>query len=452
MRTRGSLFARLSWRLILLQFLALTLVVIVASIPESDRRGVQELDDDVLVAIARNLVVRDDRLILPDISVVHATEERDGEPWTYPDFWFIAADALQRRTEYGQIPEAVRPLFWDPAKLVHAEVYRDGGGPADGIVARQLQGPAGQFTIVTGGGPTLDPVLVRLQRIDPFNLFLLIVLMIALSLTIPWLLRRDLAGVARVADEASHIDIDQPGTRLTEANVPTELQGMVRAMNAALARLDQGIEQRKRFLATAAHELRTPVTILAMRIETLPPDALRRQLMLDVARLSSLADQLLDLERLDHDGAPARLLDLGALVAEAVTDIAPLAVALGADLSYEPPAAPVGVRADSQAILRVVSNLVQNAIVHGGPGVAISVGVNAPGDLRVRDNGPGIAAADRSQIFDPFLRRSDAAGAGLGLHLVQQIVTRHGGTIQLSQPQSGGAEFLIRLPPAALAG
>ncbi|HEY0275862.1 MAG TPA: HAMP domain-containing sensor histidine kinase [Paenirhodobacter sp.] len=117
------------------------------------------------------------------------------------------------------------------------------------------------------------------------------------------------------------------------------------------------------------------------------------------------------------------------------------------------------IRADAQAILRVVTNLIQNAIAHGGPGVAVAVEVEVevevevaqPAELRVRDNGPDIAAADRSQIFEPFFRRSGAPGSGLGLHLVQEIVTRHGGTTQVNQAPSGGAEFVVRFPPAATA-
>lgn len=449
MKLRGSLFLRLSWRLILLQIAALTLVVIVASIPEAERRGVKELDDDVLIAIAQNLVIRDDRLVLPDMARVRAAEEDDDEVWDYPDFWFIAADSKGRQLEYGPVPAAMRPLFSDAGKVLHAEFYRTGNGPADGVVARQLRGPAGNFTIVSGGGPVLDPVLVRLQRIDPLNLVLLIILMIALALTIPWLLRRDLAGVERVANETSRIDIDQPGTRLTVANVPSELQGMVGAMNAALTRLDEGLERRKRFLATAAHELRTPVAILSLRIETLPSDPLRRQLMLDVARLASLADQLLDLERLDSDGARFQRVDLGTLVAEAVADIAPLAVATGADLAFDGADQPIEIMSDPQAILRVVTNLVQNAIAHGGPGVAITVEVVRPAEIRVRDNGPGIPAGDLSQLFEPFFRRTGSNGSGLGLNLVQEIVLRHGGTIHATDAPGGGAEFVVRLPSGA---
>lgn len=443
MKRPRSLVARLSRRLILLQILALTLVVIVASIPEPDRRDVSELDEDVLPVIAENLVALGDGLALREEPRIAALV-RD-----YPGFWFLAADEQGRRAAFGPVPETARLLFGDPGAIIHAEIYRE-GGPDAGVIARRLPGLAGRITIVSGGGPVLPPVIGRLQRIDPSNLFFLTILTIALALTIPWLLRRDLSGVSRVADEAARIDIDQPGTRLTEANVPPELQGMVRAMNAALSRLDEGLEKRKRFLATAAHELRTPVAILTMRIELLSPGPERQQLMLDVARLSSLADQLLDLERLDGDNVRFVRLNLGALAGEAVTDIAPLAVGSGADLSFDAPEDSIEILADGQAILRVVTNLIQNAIAHGGRGVGIAVEVVRPAELRVRDNGPGIAPADRTQIFEPFFRRSSASGSGLGLHLVQEIVTRHGGTIQASEAPGGGAEFVVRFPAASV--
>lgn len=439
----SSLVARLSRRLILLQVVALSLVVIVASIPEADRRGVPELDEEILAVIAANLVVEGDGLVLRDQAGLGLRVRN------YAGFWFLAGDARGHRAEFGPVPEPVRPLFRDIGTVVHAEFYREGGGPEDSIIARRLDSPAGRITLVSGGGPTLDPITGRLHRIDLSNVLFLCILTIALALTIPWLLRRDLSGVSRVAEEAARIDIDQPGARLTEANVPPELQGMVGAMNAALSRLDEGMEKRKRFLATAAHELRTPIAILTMRIELLPPGSERGQLMLDVARLSLLANQLLDLERFDGGNVRLTRVDLNQLVGDAVMDIAPLAVASGADLSFDAPDKPVEILADGQAILRVVANLIQNAIAHGGGGVAIAVEVARPAELRVRDNGRGIAPEDRTQIFEPFFRRSSASGSGLGLHLVQEIVTRHGGTIQATEAVGGGAEFIVRFPAAS---
>lgn len=442
----GSLITRLSLRLILLQLLALTLVVVIVAIPEPDRRGIRELDDDVPGVIAENLMAEGDRLWVP------ARPDLLEQIADVPDFWFMVGDKAGRRGEYGPVPPEMRALFDDLGSLVEAKIYRDTPDGKGSMIGSRLNSAVGPVTILTGGGPSYRPVIGRLKEINPYYLMVLGAITTVLALGIPWLLRRDLAGVARVVDEAGRIDIDQPGARLTEANVPPELQAMVGAMNGALTRLDEGMARRKRFLATAAHELRTPVAILMMRIELLPQGPERRQLMLDVARLSALADQLLDLERLDHDKAQQHRLDLGTLVREAVTDLAPLAVSVGADLSFDPAPGPLPVLADRQAIQRVVSNLVQNALSHGGPQVAVRVEVLAPAMIRISDNGPGIAEADRDQIFEPFFRRSKAAGSGLGLYLVQEIMARHGGSISVGEATEGGAEFVLRFPVAEAAG
>ncbi|MTH77042.1 sensor histidine kinase [Paracoccus aestuariivivens] len=438
----GSLIARLSWRLILLQFLTLTLMVIFASTPEPEQRGLIELDEDVPHEIARHLVLEGDRL------TIRNREELIARVADFPDFWVLVTDQAGRRLEYGPVPDDVRAMFTGLQRLVEAKIYWDNSSAHRAVIAQRLTSPAGTVTVATGGGPTLPFVISRLQEINPFFLALLAALTTVSALIIPYLVRRDLSGVARVVDEAARIDIDKPGTRLTEANVPPELQAMVGAINAALTRLDEGLEKRQRFLATAAHELRTPIAILTMRIETLPPGPERAKILMDVARLASLSEQLLDLQRLEENSARFRKLELNRLAAEAVADLAPLALGVGATLAFDASAEPVEISGDAQSIQSVVTNLVQNAISHGGQGVEISIEVRSPAQLRVSDNGPGIPPADRQRIFDPFFRRSGVAGSGLGLHLVQQIVALHGGEIVATDAQGGGAEFTVSFPPA----
>ncbi|MCW5714067.1 MAG: HAMP domain-containing histidine kinase [Bauldia sp.] len=434
----GSLVARLLRRLILLQVVALVLVVIVASIPERGRSDVAQLDDEVLDRIATVLARDGDRLVF------RGAAELDAIAVGHPGFWVLARDGEGRMAEFGPIPELVRlVLAGDP---LQAEVYGADGGS---LIARQMESAAGPVALATGGGPTLEPVAGQLRRIEPLSLLGLAALTTLLALAIAWLLRRDLSGISRMAKEAALIDVDRPSARLTEADIPRELHVMAHAMNAALARLEEGQTRRKRFLATAAHELRTPVSILSLRIESLPPGPERSRLLLDVARLGSLADQLLDLERLDGETLPFARLNLSTTVGAAVADIAPLAVAAGAGLSFEAPEGPVEIMGDGPSIRRVATNLVQNALAHGGEGVAIAVEIALPAELRVRDDGPGIAASDREQIFEPFVRRSGVAGSGLGLHLVREIVTRHGGSIEAGEAPGGGAEFIVRFPPAA---
>lgn len=276
---------------------------------------------------------------------------------------------------------------------------------------------------------------------------------LATVIAIPVIIRRAMRGVNAAAAEARAIDVEQRGARLTGDNVPTEMQGLVGAVNAALARLDEGFERRQRFLADAAHELRTPIAVLATRIQLMPPGPERDPLLMDVARLSNLADQLLDLHRLDNDTSRLARHDLSELAGEVASDLAPLAIAARHEIAFDPASGPVPVLADRHALIRVVSNLIQNAISHSGRGATIEVMVDrGPGGtatLRVRDSGPGIPPEDRERLFEPFYRLTpQSQGAGLGLHLAREVVTHLGGSIHVTDAPGGGAEFIVRLPIA----
>nr|WP_245308938.1 histidine kinase dimerization/phospho-acceptor domain-containing protein [Aurantimonas sp. 22II-16-19i] len=103
----------------------------------------------------------------------------------------------------------------------------------------------------------------------------------------PWIVRRSLAGVSRIAQEAEEIDTDRRGRRLSEAHVPIEIAPIVHAVNDALRRLDEGYERQRRFIASAAHELRTPIAVLRAKVDAAEDQATRR-LATDVQRLATL--------------------------------------------------------------------------------------------------------------------------------------------------------------------
>ena len=439
-----SLVARLSWQMIALQLLVLTAIAIAFALPIDDRAEGIELDDDVLTDIASNLTVSDGRL---DFRREGRLADLIAE---YPRFWFQVRDGSGRSLAYGPVPPKALQRLDELEAVVYAEIRTNGSDPDLDLLVRVRDSPVGPVVAASGGGPTVTGFFDRFKELNKYYLSLLALMATLTLVGIPVLLRKEFRGVTRVAEEAEHINIDQPGTRLTEANVPVEIQGMVRAMNAALLRLDQGLEKRHRFLMAAAHELRTPIAILTTRIELLPPGGDRARFLLDIARLGTLAEQLLDLQRLDVDEQMLVPLDLRAVASEVAADIAPLVITAGAEISLDLPPRPVMVDADRQAISRVLTNLVQNAIAHGGPGVAIGIEVTLGAELRVRDNGPGVPPADRQRIFEPFYRGStDRGGTGLGLNLVQEIVARHRGAVVVTDAAKGGAEFVVRLPPAA---
>ncbi|MFL6603717.1 MAG: sensor histidine kinase [Steroidobacteraceae bacterium] len=266
----------------------------------------------------------------------------------------------------------------------------------------------------------------------------------------PIVVRRALARLGEIAAQAEQIHVDQRGTRLSIERVPSEVIPLVKAVNDALGRLDEGYERQQRFLLDAAHELRTPIAILQTRLESLADGTQKTRLLEDGARLASLAEQLLDLQRLNpRNGAAGRMIDLVDVARRVAADLAPLAIAAGYELSFDSDAGTFAVIGDQGALERAVANLVQNAIEHGGRRGAIRIAVGASGTIDVSDEGEGIPLEHRERIFEPFHRlQPRTRGAGLGLNLVRSIIERHGGDIVVLSESRGGACFRITLPAA----
>mgnify|MGYP003635517719 CR=1 FL=1 len=438
----GSLRTRLAWRMVVMQALVLMAFTGVAAVPiyqflSEDQRFDDDIVDDIAASIHRTRTGSLELLVDDDLREQVAA---------YPRLWFYAVDAEGRFVEMGDVPEATMFMPSVLARMTSANIAGETGEETVAIV-RRLDTDLGRLWIITGGGPEIgfDAVFG-----NPFFVGLLILLTVVTFLAIPPIVRRQLRGVDDVAAEADKIDVDRRGTRLSSAHVPDELHSLVRAVNSALQRLDDGIERRQRFLADAAHELRTPVAILQTRIELLPEGEQRSRLMLDVARLANLANQLLDLQRLDADLADLELVNLVDLVAQVTADMAPLAIAMGDDISFDAEVDSVTVAADPASLSRAIVNLLHNAIIHGGRKIAIRVGVGRDGSIRVADSGPGVAKEHRQAIFEPFNRIVPLdQGAGLGLSLVRDIVERHSGHITVGDAPGGGALFEIRLPLAA---
>jgi signal transduction histidine kinase len=260
--------------------------------------------------------------------------------------------------------------------------------------------------------------------------------------------RRTLAGLGRAVSLAETIDVDRRGARLPLEQVPAEVVPLVAAVNAALGRLDEGYERHKRFLLDAAHELRTPIAILRTRLESLSPAPGMSRLIEDVARLSTLAEQLLDLQRLNQQTVALVPVDLVQIAQRVAADLAPLAIAAGYDIAFESEVERAEMRGDPASLERALANLVQNAIQHGGRSGSIILRVDRPATISVTDEGPGVPAADRGRVFEPFHRlHSRDRGVGLGLNLVQEIVRLHDARITVLDGPNGGACFRITFQP-----
>ncbi|MCY1278874.1 Sensor protein QseC [compost metagenome] len=241
--------------------------------------------------------------------------------------------------------------------------------------------------------------------------------------------------------------------------VQRELQPLVAALNHFTERLREQFERQARFIADAAHELRTPLAALKARLEL----GLRSQQAEDwhatleeagrhTERLTHLANQLLSLARIEHgaraiaEGGAARL-DLAQLARELALALAPLAHQRGVALALEAER-PVWMLGEPTLLNELLSNLLDNALAHTPKGGNVVLRVLAPATLEVEDDGPGIPAEDRDKVFQRFYRRQpQSGGAGLGLAIVGEICRAHQAQIALDQGELGGLLIRVAFPP-----
>lgn len=249
---------------------------------------------------------------------------------------------------------------------------------------------------------------------------------------------------------------------LDEALAPAEVRPLIHEINALLERIRAMLESQRRFVADAAHQLRTPFAGLRAqaelaRREDAVPQPLRESLeriCLGAQRCSRLVNQLLTLARNEPEADGSRattLLDLRRLAQTAAMDWAPEAVRKDIDLGLEGIEAPLPVRGDEGALRDLMDNLLDNAIRYtpAGGHVTLRLGQDPAPWLAVEDNGPGIPAELRDKVFERFWRVPGASqpGSGLGLAIVQEVARRHGAELSLAPGgQDRGAVFTVRFP------
>ncbi len=249
-------------------------------------------------------------------------------------------------------------------------------------------------------------------------------------------------------------------------DVPGEITPLVVSINELMVRLALALSTQRRFLADAAHELRTPVTALRLQLQLLKrstDEATRAEFIADleagIERSQRLVEQLLQVARFEPDGELMRRerIDLGELVRSVVTAMSVKAEHRQLDLGA---AGQDGVLVDGDAgqFTVLLNNLVENALRYTPSGGVVDVEASVlegRPTLRVIDNGPGIADAEREQVFTRFYRGTqtlgeadEAGGSGLGLAIVKAVADRHGATVTLHTPPSGqGLEVRVAFPP-----
>ena len=272
---------------------------------------------------------------------------------------------------------------------------------------------------------------------------------------------RPLAALQREIGNRSHRDLSP----LPEQNVPGEVRSLIHAMNDLLARLSAALSAQQRFIADAAHQLRTPLaglktqTELALRQKEI--DEVRhtlQQINTATGQTTHLVNQLLSLARAEPGANRAQVLqpiNLGDLARDTTTEWVPRAIARNIDLGFDDgvPTAAV-IEGDALLIREMLGNLLDNATRYTPPGGQVTVRVTTEPArvlLMVEDNGPGIPPDERDRVFERFHRvlGSRAEGCGLGLAIVREIAHGHNAEIRLGPGAHGAGTLVTVVFPAA---
>jgi two-component system OmpR family sensor kinase len=268
-----------------------------------------------------------------------------------------------------------------------------------------------------------------------------------------------------VAQLAAQLDAKQSGhlQKLPMDGMPGELRPFIASINRLLERIGVMFDHQRRFIADAAHELRTPITALSIQAENLDsanlPEGSRDRLTVlksGIRRTAHLLEQLLALAKYEAGNASnAPIVALDQIVKSVVADVLPLAQGRSIDLGFEHiDHAPV--RVESTGLTVLLRNLIDNAIRYSFEGGRIDISVLSQGDeaiLLIEDNGPGIPEPDLDRIFEPFYRgsRPEGDGTGLGLSIVRRIVGSYNGSIGVENvvlPDRSGLRVTVRFPLA----
>jgi len=277
-----------------------------------------------------------------------------------------------------------------------------------------------------------------------WTLVVLALLLVAAYIFARYLARplRDLtAAVARVGGGELPAPLPESG--------PSEIAAVNRGFNAMTANLRRVDEDRALLLAGVSHDLRTPLARLRLGIElSVPDEALREGMVSDIDEMDRIIGQFLDFAR-GEAATPLAQASLDDIVQAAVARYA----AAGNDVRFVPGGIPP-LPLKANALSRLVANLVDNALAYGAPPVEVATHLRgSEAWLEVIDHGPGIAPADVARLKQPFTRaatsraRADgAAGAGLGLAIVERIARLHGGSFEIDLAPGGGTIARVRLP------
>ena len=331
----------------------------------------------------------------------------------------------------------------------------DGPGPLR-VFGAALRTEIGQRTVfIQVEQTTNDPNYLKMAVVDEFITdggwlvipFLLVLLVISI-----WIVKRALAPITQISALAESIGPTNANIRLPIDQMPLEILPLVQSMNSALDHLEQGLQRQREFNANAAHQLRTPLSVLMANVDALKDPEIANRLRTDVEQMSRIVSQLLLVARLETVSINLdEIVDLNDAAAEIAGSFAPLALASDKSIELVRCDGPVIIRTSTFAVRAALGNLIENAIKHTPAGTSVRLRVTDRPSIEVMDCGAGVPFEQRTKVFERFWRGDrSGGGAGLGLAIVNRIMKTLQGSVSIAEASGGGALFTLTFPQAVV--
>lgn len=396
----------------------------------------------------------------------HLERNADGSPsrivqpqdlqWFYDafprDIEFRVVDAQGRTALRVHPREQLLPVDFQRAPVVGAADLQINGAAVQLATVQVPDTPAGQSYYLEAAASERIIAMAQLAARNPVRGSLVFALLVSIPVLIGLMLlalKSLLRPLRDTSDAAAHIDARNLSARLPIQHVPTELVPLIHAFNQALERLEQGFRVQQQFLGAAAHELKTPLTLMRGQIE-LEGTADRDTLLMDIDVMARQVHQLLHLaeasEAHNYKFAP---MAPASVAEEVLVFLSRLADRHSVQLDLQLPTQTLLWHGDKSALFTLLKNLLENAVQHSPVGGVVMLSIDTTG-LSVRDEGPGIAKEHQARIFERFWRgtyqqKAAPQGAGLGLSICQEIALAHGWRLHIVDTSSG-ALFRLDTP------
>lgn len=302
-------------------------------------------------------------------------------------------------------------------------------------IAIQLQD--GSWLQTRALAPIAPPLAAK-----PTLIFLVVSVVLVLAVVI-WRLRKITRPLNQLTRAANALGRGQKVDPL-ETQGPEDIQATITAFNHMSERLDRFVSERTRMLAALSHDLRTPITIMRLRLEMMTAGEERDKLLASLDEMQQMSEATLAFIRESGDNEETRCVDFVALVSSLCDDLVDLgaSITLKGDVFEDPQREPITLTCRPVSLKRALRNLIENAVNYGQSATVCLEETLEKVLIRIQDQGPGIPASEMEKVFEPFYRleasRSrETGGIGLGLSISRQIITNHGGELRLQNTPPG---------------